>query len=94
MKPKLVQLEDVTLERILAAKAVRASDGCISRLLWENPMAGPTADLFVSVEDVTDECVSPVKRRVANLLLHSQQDDDTPALAGGARACIAAGKRT
>jgi hypothetical protein len=72
MSPELEKLEDVTIERMLAAKAVRACDGYISPLLWENPASSSTAELFISVQEISEECVAPVRKRVSQLLIASQ----------------------
>lgn len=73
MAPKLAKLEDVTVERLLAAKAVRACDGYISRLLWENPASSSTMELLIGVQEISEEFVAPVRRRVSQLLITTQQ---------------------
>ena len=74
MKPKLANLKDVTPDWVLGARAVRASDGCISQLLWENPDSGATTDdLFIRVRQMTPEYVDPVRRKVRRLLNDSQR---------------------
>jgi hypothetical protein len=73
MSAKLENLEDVTIERMLAARAVRACDGYVSRLLWENPVSSSTTDLLISVQEISEEFVAPVRKRVSQLLIASQQ---------------------
>ena len=85
MRPRLFKLEDVTLRRMMAAKTVRATDGCLSRLLWENPIPGPTDELFIQVEEFTDECISPLNRRITDLLLKAEQDPEPALQASRAR---------
>ena len=69
MRPKLANLNDVTLSRVLGANAVRASDSCVSQLLWVNPDTGATTDdVFVRVLEVTPAYVEPVRQKVYQLL--------------------------
>ena len=74
MKLKLAKLEDITLERMVAVRAITATDGVSSRLLWENPLPGPTEGLFLKVAEVTDESVTPLNRRITELLLAAEQN--------------------
>ncbi|KGQ20613.1 hypothetical protein LF41_1150 [Lysobacter dokdonensis DS-58] len=72
-RPTLEKLEDVTIERMLAVRAVRACDGYISRLLWEHPASSSTVELLISVQEISEEFVAPVRKRVSQLLIESQQ---------------------
>jgi hypothetical protein len=73
MRPKLASLEDVTLNRVLGANAVRASDGYVTQVLWENPDCGATTDdLLIRVPEVTPAYVDPVRKKVCQVLIDSQ----------------------
>ncbi len=75
MKPKLANLEDVTLAWVLGARAVRASDGATSQVLWENPDSGATTDdLCIRVRQVSPAYVGPVLDELHRMLI------DSPAL--------------
>lgn len=69
---KLFKLEAVTLDQMLQAAAVRATDGCISQLIWENTDRSRTNDLFVWVPEVMPEHVDPVRRQIGQLLVDAQ----------------------
>ena len=73
MSPELERLEDLTIERMLAVKAIRACDGYISRMLWENKASSSTAELLISVQEISEECIAPARKRVSELLIASQQ---------------------
>lgn len=63
MKPKLANLKDITPDWVLGSRAVRASDGCISQLLWENPDSGATTDdVFIRVRQMTPAFIGPVPK--------------------------------
>ena len=74
MKAKLANLEDVTLHLMLGANAVRASDGNVTQVLWENPDCGATTDdLLIRVPEVTPAYVDPVRQKVCQILIDSQR---------------------
>ena len=61
MKPKIANLEDVTPSWVLGARAVRASDGVTSQVLWENPDSGAsTDDLCIRVRQMSPAYVGRV----------------------------------
>ena len=70
MRPTSAAL--LTLDAILRSRGVRATDGVISTLVWENPMPARGTEIFVAVPEVTEEYLTPVRRRVSELLLLSQ----------------------
>jgi hypothetical protein len=73
MKPKLANLEDVKLDWVLGARAVRASDGSTSQVLWENPESGATTDdLCIRVRQVSPAYVGPVREKLRQMLTDSQ----------------------
>jgi len=74
MKPKLANLEDVTPGWVLGARAVRASDGSSSQVLWENPDSGAsTDDLCIRVQQVSPAYVGPVLEKL-RLLIDTASD--------------------
>jgi hypothetical protein len=74
MKPKLANLEDVTPSWLLGARAVRASDGFSSQVLWENPDSGAsTDDLCIRVQQVSPAYVGPVLEKL-RLLIDTASD--------------------
>jgi len=74
MKPKLANLEDVTPSWVLGARAVRASDGSSSQVLWENPDSGAsTDDLCIRVQQVSPAYVGPVLEKL-RLLIDTASD--------------------
>ena len=68
MELHTLQLEDLTLERLSTAKAVRATDGVISHVLWENPSNAEGSELFVLVGEVAPEFLDPLRRHIDALL--------------------------
>ena len=71
MRPTSAAL--LTLDAITRARGVRATDGVISTLVWENPRPARGSEIFVSVPEVTEEHLEPVRHRVSELLLLSQE---------------------
>jgi hypothetical protein len=61
-------LDTLTRSTLLATRTVRATDGIISHIVWENPDGREAGELFVAVEEVTPEHVEPVRHRIALLL--------------------------
>ena len=75
MRPKLASLEDVTLNRVLGANAVRASDGSTSQVLWENPDSGAsTDDLCIRVQQVSPAYVGPVLEKLRQMSIDTASD--------------------
>ena len=75
MKPKLATLEDVTLGWVLGARAVRASDGSNSQVLWENPDSGATTDdLFIRVRRMSPAYVGPVLEKLRQMSIDTASD--------------------
>jgi hypothetical protein len=68
MELHTLQLEDLTLERLATAKSVRATDGVISHVLWENPSNAEGSELFVLVSEVSPEYLEPLQRHIEALL--------------------------
>ena len=75
MKPKLANLEGVTLGWVLGARAVRASDGSASQVLWENPDSGATTDdLFIRVRQMSPAYVGPVLEKLRQMSIDTASD--------------------
>ena len=68
MELHTLQLEDLTLERLATAKSVRATDGVISHVLWENASNAEGNELFVLVSEVSPEVLDPMRRHIDALL--------------------------
>jgi len=64
----------VTPSWLLGARAVRASDGFSSQVLWENPDSGAsTDDLCIRVQQVSPAYVGPVLEKL-RLLIDTASD--------------------
>ena len=75
MKPKLANLEDVTPGWVLGARAVRASDGSASQVLWENPDSGATTDdLCIRVRQMSPAYVGPVLEKLRQMSIDTASD--------------------
>jgi hypothetical protein len=72
MGATLLELEAVTVEQLLFAACVRATDGHMATLLWVNPDRSRTRDLLIRVPEVTPEHVDPVRRQILLLLAGAQ----------------------
>ena len=57
--------EDITSALLAQARSVRATDGTVATVLWESPARGTGEDLYVSVPELSDAHLAPLRERVA-----------------------------
>ena len=65
---EIVRLSDLSVEHVVRAKSIRATDGIISLLLWESPFEAGTEELAIPVACLTQAEIEPVRGRLAELL--------------------------
>ena len=75
MRPTMVRIEDLTPAQLIAAKAIHATDGIVSTVLWENPIRADGESIFVFVEAVIPEYFQPIQRQITRMLILSEHPE-------------------